>query len=172
VWLISVSAYAAIIGFLALLKGFPFSTIPMRLFAIIFALFTYLMPAPKNTARKMLEQIEGFRLYLAKAEHDSLKRLDIPEKTPQIYKELLPFAVVLDSETQWSDQFTEILAAAKMDTKASQGGWYSGGNYSSMSSFVPAVVSCLASSVVAASTPPGSSSSGGGGGFSGGGAGW
>jgi hypothetical protein len=36
----SVSVYAAIIGILALLKGFPFSAIPMLLFAIIFALFT------------------------------------------------------------------------------------------------------------------------------------
>jgi hypothetical protein len=167
----SVSAYAAIIGILALFKGFPFPVIPVLLFAIIFALFTHLMPAPKHAARKMLDQIEGFRLYLAKAEHDSLKRLDIPEKTPQLYEELLPFAVALDLETQWSDQFTEILAAAKLDPKASHGGWYSGGNYSSMSSFVPAVASGLASSVVAASTPPSSSSSGGGGGFSGGGGG-
>ncbi|MFT4629852.1 MAG: hypothetical protein ACI8PV_000966 [Dinoroseobacter sp.] len=83
------------------------------------------MPAPKHTARKMLDQIEGFRLYLAKAEHDSLKRLDIPEKTSQLYEELLPFAVSLNLETQWSDQFTEILAAAKMDPKASRCGCYS-----------------------------------------------
>ena len=78
----SVSAYAVIIGTLAFFQGFPFPAFPRLLFTIIFALFTYLMPAPKHTARKMLDQIEGFRLYLAKAEHDSLKRLDIPEKTP------------------------------------------------------------------------------------------
>ena len=97
--------------------------------------------------------------------------MDIPEKTPQLYEELLPFAIALDLETQWSDQFTEILAAAKMDPKTSHGGWYSGGDYSSMSNFAPAVASGLASSVVAASTPPSSSSSGGGGGSSGGGGG-
>jgi hypothetical protein len=64
------------------------------------------MLASKKTERKMLDQIEGFRLCLAKAEHVSLKRLEIPEKTPQLYEELLPFAIALDLETQWSDQFT------------------------------------------------------------------
>jgi hypothetical protein len=59
-------------------KGFPFFAISTRFCTIVCGLFTYLMLAPKKTERKMLDQIEGFRLYLAKAEHVSLKRLEIP----------------------------------------------------------------------------------------------
>ncbi|MFT6100956.1 MAG: putative membrane protein [Arenicella sp.] len=102
-----------------------------------------------------------------------MKRLDLPEKTPQLYEELLPFAIALDLETQWSDQFTEVLAAANWDSaeNSNRTHWYSGDNRSSMGSFAPAIAAGLATSVVAASTPPSSSSSGGGGGFSGGGGG-
>ena len=167
----SVAAYGVLLACFLWFKGFSFAGIPILWFSVVFGAFTYLMPAPKKSARKMLDKIEGFRLYLVKAEHDSLKRLDLPEKTPQLYEELLPFAVALELETQWSDQFTEVLAAAKMDPKTTHHAWYSGGDYSSMSSFAPAVASGLATSVVAASTPPSSSSSGGGGGSSGGGGG-
>ena len=154
-----------------------FANTPMAagflVFGVLLGLFTYLMPAPKQTAVAMLDEIEGFKLYLSKAEHDSLKRLDLPEKTPQLYEELLPFAIALDLETQWSDQFTEVLAAANWDSdeNSHRTHWYSGDNRSSMGSFAPAIAAGLATSVVAASTPPSSSSSGGGGGFSGGGGG-
>ncbi|RBP51254.1 DUF2207 domain-containing protein [Arenicella xantha] len=141
-------------------------------FGVLLGLFSYLMPAPKQAAVGTLDQIEGFRLYLSKAEHESLKRLDLPEKTPQLYEELLPFAIALDLETEWSGQFTDVLAAANWDSdKHSQrSAWYAGGSGSSMGSFAPAIAAGLASSVVAASTPPSSSSSSGGG-FSGGGGG-
>lgn len=154
-----------------------FANLPMAagflVFGVVIALFTYLMPAPKQTAVGMLDEIEGFKLYLSKAEHDSLKRLDLPEKTPQLYEALLPFAIALDLETQWSDQFTEVLAAANWDSAENKHRthWYSGDNRSSMGAFAPAIAAGLATSVVAASTPPSSSSSGGGGGFSGGGGG-
>ncbi len=142
-------------------------------YGVLLALFTYLMPAPKQSAVGLLDQIEGFSLYLSKAEHDSLKRLDLPEKTPQLYEELLPFAIALNLETQWSDQFTEVLAAANWDSdkNAHRSSWYVGDSGSSIGSFAPAVAAGLATSVVAASTPPSSSSSGSSGGFSGGGGG-
>jgi uncharacterized membrane protein YgcG len=166
-----------IVGVALAATNLYFANIPMAagflVFGVMLVLFTYLMPAPKQTAVGMLDQIEGFKLYLSKAEHDSLKRLDLPEKTPQLYEELLPFAIALDLETQWSDQFTEVLAAANWDSaeNSNRTHWYSGDNRSSMGSFAPAIAAGLATSVVAASTPPSSSSSGGGGGFSGGGGG-
>jgi len=159
---------------LSFYHGIFLLAIALAAFAVIFGAFAYLMPAPKQEAVKTLDQIEGFRLYLAKAEHDSLKRLSVPEKTPQLYEELLPFAIALDLETQWSDQFTDVLAAANWDSnkKSHHTTWYTSGDSSSISSFAPAIAAGLASSVVSASTPPSSnSSSGGGGGFSGGGGG-
>ena len=79
------------------------------------------LPAPKQAAVGLIDQIEGFKLYLSKAEHDSLRRLDLPQKTLQLYEELLPFAIALDLETAWSDQFTEVLAAANWESDKTSG---------------------------------------------------
>ncbi len=165
--IISLGLAAANFYYESTLMAIGFST-----YGIVLGLFMYLMPAPKEPAVGLLDQIEGFKLYLAKAEHDSLKRLNLPEKTPQLYEELLPYAIALDLETQWSGQFTDVLAAANWDSGSDSGRttWYTGGSVSSIGSFAPAIAAGLASSVMAASTPPSSSSSGGGG-FSGGGGG-
>ena len=177
-WLLFALGVAVLATYLAYSKGITFA-IPMFFFAIVFAVFSYLMPAPKAGGRMMMDQIEGFRLYLSKAEHDSLKRLNLPEKTPQLYEELLPFAIALDLETKWSGQFVDVLAKARQEgnVRKHYHSWYHGDNrFSASDSFAPVLAASLASSVVAASTPPSSSSSSGGssggGGGGGGGGGW
>ncbi|MGH1540050.1 MAG: DUF2207 domain-containing protein [Arenicella sp.] len=177
-WLIFSLSIVALALYLAYSKGVLFAA-PMFFFAIVFAMFSYLMPAPKVAGRMMMDKIEGFRLYLSKAEHDSLQRLTLPEKTPQLYEELLPFAIALDLETHWSGQFVDVLAKARQqgDKGHHYHSWYHGDNrFSAADSLAPALAAGLASSVVAASTPPSSSSSSGGssggGGGGGGGGGW
>lgn len=148
--------------------------LPILFFGILFSIFTYLMPAPKQKGQRLIEQIEGFRLYLAKAEHDSLKRLELPEKTPKLYEQLLPYAIALDLETQWSEQFTDVLTAAEANGEYDRHGssWYRGTrDFSHSNAFASSLAAGLATSVVAASTAPTSSSSSGGGSSGGGGGG-
>jgi Predicted membrane protein (DUF2207) len=135
-------------------------------------LFYHLMSAPTPQGRKVLDQIEGFRMYMRTAEEERLKILNPPEKTPELFERYLPYALALDCENEWNEKFAAVLAAAAA-AGATSPAWYSGSSWSSgnMGSFTDSLGSSLASSAGAASNAPGSSSGSGGGGSSGGGGG-
>jgi uncharacterized membrane protein YgcG len=135
-------------------------------------MFFWLLRAPTPSGRKVLDQIEGFRMYMTTAEEERLKVLNPPEKTPELFERYLPYAMALNCENEWSDKFTAILAAAAAAGAAtSVGSWYHGSNSFGSRDFTDSIGSSLASSISSAATPPGSSSGSGGGGFSGGGGG-
>lgn len=107
--------------------------------------------------------VEGFKLYLNVVEKDRLAFTDAPAKTPQRFSAILPYAIALGVEKQWTKQFEG------MDL-ASQTSWYSGSNMALFST--TAFVSDLNSGFSSAVSSNSSVSSGGGssgGGFSGGG---
>ena len=131
--------------------------------------FFYLLRAPTVPGAKILDQIEGFRMYMTTAEEERLKVLHLPEKTPELFERYLPYAMALDCENQWNTKFTAVLAAAAAAGAAAPL-WYSGHNWNS-GGFSDSMGSSLASSISSASTAPGSSSGSGGGGSSGGGGG-
>jgi uncharacterized membrane protein YgcG len=135
--------------------------------AIVNIVFYKLLPAPTPAGRQILDQIEGFRRYLATAEEKRLNALNPPEKTPELFERFLPYAMALDCENQWNTKFASVLAAAAV-AGATAPIWY-GGTHSGWSSgnFAENLTEGLSSSVSSASTPPGSSS-GSGGGWSGG----
>ena len=134
--------------------------------------FYYLLRAPTVSGRKILDQLEGFRMYMKTAEEERLKILNPPEKTPELFERYLPYALALDCENEWNDKFTAVLAAAAL-AGATSPSWYSGNNWNSgnMGGFTDSLGSSLASSAASASVAPGSSSGSGGGGSSGGGGG-
>ncbi|MFO0994131.1 MAG: DUF2207 domain-containing protein [Hyphomicrobiales bacterium] len=150
---------------------------------ILNALFQYLLRAPTVAGRKLLDQIEGFRMYLSTAEEERLKVLHPPDKTPELFEKFLPYALALDCENEWNAKFATVLAAAAAAGAAAPA-WYSGNHWdaSRPGSFTSSLGSSLASSTAAASVAPGSSSysgggssgggSSGGGGGGGGGGGW
>ncbi len=137
--------------------------------ALLNVLFFWLLKAPTIAGRKLLDQLEGFRMYLTTAEEERLKVLNPPEKTPELFERFLPYALALNCENEWNAKFTAILAAAAIAAPA----WYAGRHWDSgrTTSFTDSLGSTLASSTAAASTAPGSSSGSGGGGSSGGGGG-
>jgi len=157
------------------IDSYYFAYIFISLFMIIFnAMFYFLIQAPTLFGRKLLDQIEGFKLYLATAEQDRLDLMHPPEITPQLFEKYLPYALALGVENRWSKQFHKAMRIHGDEYKNYQPSWYIGHNYSNydFASTATAIGAGLASSVVAASTPPSSNSSGGfGGGFSGGGGG-
>lgn len=81
-------------------------------FGIVNGTFYVLLKAPTLLGRSILDEIEGFRLYLAVAEQARLNLLNPPEKTPELFERFLPFALALDVENEWSEQFTDVLSAA------------------------------------------------------------
>ncbi|MEE4263091.1 MAG: DUF2207 domain-containing protein [Desulfobacteraceae bacterium] len=150
----------------------PLATVTLFVFILINAIFYHLLKAPTLTGRKLMDQIDGFKLYLSVAEKDRLNFLNPPDRTPELFERYLPYALALDVEQEWSEQFATVLA------KAAQSGtyrpaWYSGHNWQSWNTtgFASNLGSSFSGAISSASTAPGSSSGSGGGGSSGGGGG-
>jgi uncharacterized membrane protein YgcG len=140
------------------------------------AVFANVVRAPTDAGRRLLDEIEGLRLYLGVAERDDIARIPGPDAPPlldaQRYETLLPYAVALEVEDAWTRKFTAAAGAAAAAAAAAGMTWYRGNRpISDMGSFSRAVGSSLSSQIASSSSPPGSSSGGGGGGSSGGGGG-
>ncbi|HXC56891.1 MAG TPA: DUF2207 domain-containing protein [Rhizomicrobium sp.] len=138
--------------------------------------FYHLLKAPTLAGAALLDQIDGFKLFLETAEKDRLEMLHPPNVTPEVFEKFLPYAIALDCENQWSRKFEAEAAAAGMGADRGYGYtplWYAGNNFSNLGTagFVSSIGSSLGGAVASASSAPGSSSGGGGGGFSGGGGG-
>ncbi|MHB8788300.1 MAG: DUF2207 domain-containing protein [Desulfobulbaceae bacterium] len=133
-------------------------------------LFYHLLKAPTLQGRSVMDQLEGLKMYLTVAEKDRLNLLNPPEKTPELFERFLPWALALDVEQQWSEQFSDLLAHAGKDGGHSPA-WYSGHGSFSSNSLAASLGSSLAASVSSSSSTPGSSSGSSGGGSSGGGGG-
>jgi len=138
--------------------------------------FMMIMPAPTEKGRKLLDQVEGLKLYLSVAEKQDLARLqkpaaDEPSLTPERFEFLLPFALALEVEEAWTDKFTAAVGQAMTEKTRRNLAWYSGtgATLGSLGGLSKSLSQNLSSSIASAATPPGSS--GGGGGSSGGGGG-
>lgn len=141
-------------------------------------LFISLLKAPTTAGRKVMDEIEGFKMYLQTAERDELRQAGAPEMTTDLYERYLPYALALDVEQEWSEKFADVLTRASMGGEHYAPTWYSGSHWQTVgiSGFATSIGSSITSAISSSSTPPGSSSggsgfSGGGGGSSGGGGG-
>jgi len=145
-------------------------TAPLILIALVIinvAFFQWLK-APTRAGRRIMDALEGFRLYMQIAEKDRLNLLNPPERTPALFERYLPYALALDVEQDWSEQFADVLSAAR-HTETAGPAWYRG--TTSYSNLGNSLGSAFSGAVSSASTAPGSSSGSGGGGSSGGGGG-
>ncbi|MGE4535704.1 MAG: DUF2207 domain-containing protein [Desulfovibrio sp.] len=135
------------------------------------AVFWQLLKAPTPEGRRVMDAIEGFRLYLAVGEKERLELLHPPERTVELFERYLPYALALGVENAWAAQFKDALARAEAAGTAPA--WYVGHSWSSFGSsdFTSGFADGFSSAISAASTAPGSSSGSGGGGSSGGGGG-
>jgi hypothetical protein len=154
-------------------------------FAALNGIFIYLLKAPTVLGRKIMDQLDGLRLYLQTAESDRLNT-NAPEITTDRFETLLPYAVALDVEKPWAHAFEAALRRAHPDDadpmRSYQPGWYGGGsggwssgNFSNaMAATVGSVSGAFAAAVPASSGSSGFSGGGGsgGGGGGGGGGGW
>ena len=141
-------------------------------YAVLVAVFYYLLPAPTLEGRRLLDALEGYRDYLQLAERDALAlAADAPAMSIALYERHLPFAMALGVEDKWSARFSEALASGLIDPaqRDYQPSWYhSRSSYSSPQALSGALAAGLASATALASSPPSSSSSDGGGSSGGG----
>ncbi len=77
----------------------------------ITVLFAFLMRAPTEAGRKLMDQIDGFLMYMNTAEKNRLNIDKEPPMTIKRFEALLPFAIALGVERPWSDRFNAALAA-------------------------------------------------------------
>ncbi len=139
----------------------------------VVVLFAWLLKAPTAHGRRLLDQLEGFRLYLDVAEKEDLDLRNPPQRTPELFEAYLPFALALDVEQPWAEQFADVFERLRRESGSSyRPHWYGGRwNGSDPAAMARAVGGSLNSAIASAATPPGSSSGSGGGGSSGGGGG-
>lgn len=150
---------------------------------LINALFFFLMGAPTPLGRRLMDGIEGLRIYMTLAEKDRMNMAGAPTMSPQHFETLLPYAVALGVEKPWTKTFDTWLASAAAGAAAAtyQPAWYHGSNAGGFGNRIGGFSSSMASTIASTiPAPPKSSSSGfssgggssGGGGGGGGGGGW
>lgn len=138
-------------------------------------LFMYLMPAPTRRGQEVRTHLEGFRLYMQKAEQLQLNSVEIgseapPPMTVERYETFLPYAVALGVEKPWTKHFERLIPEEAKDYSP---GWTNmqAARFGSAGSMTRSMVSGISSGVATSLPQSSSSSGGGGGGFSGGGGG-
>jgi uncharacterized membrane protein YgcG len=150
----------------------PAVLVVLALIALLHVVFYYLLKAPTGQGRRLLDKIEGFRMYLEVAEKDELRLRNPPEKTPELFEMFLPYALALGVEQAWAKKFAAVFERLAAQGHAYEPRWYAGSHGpENVGRFTKAVGSSLNSAIASAAVAPGSSSGGGGGGFSGGGGG-
>jgi hypothetical protein len=153
---------------------------------ILNLVFLYLLKAPTVEGRKLLDGIEGFKMFLSATESDKLLRVESPTKTPELFEKFLPYAVALGVEQKWANSFSHLLGSVMQGASSQHHGyspaWYHGQSFTNIGGFSSGFATSFGTALSSSSTPPGSSSgdsggssgggSSGGGGGGGGGGGW
>ncbi|MDF2366656.1 DUF2207 domain-containing protein [Sneathiella sp.] len=154
----------------------PAAAIVFLLIQIVNLVFYHLLKAPTLLGRKMLDRFAGFADFLSVTEKDRMNFFNPPERTPELFEKFLPFAVALDVENAWAEQFSNSFANAH-EAPAQMTGyrptWYHGRHFNptNLGEFSTSLGRGFTSAISSAATAPGSSSGSSGGGSSGGGGG-
>ena len=151
---------------------FPIFIVPFVLIIILSIAFAFIMKAPSKKGRELMDKLDGFKMYLEVAEQDELNLRHPPDKTPELFEHYLPFAIALNVEQAWAEQFTSVFAALSASNTEYHPAWYLGDFDSNhLNVFTLDVSSSFTSTISSASIDPTVSSGSGGGGSSGGGGG-
>ena len=82
--------------------------------AALNVIFMYLLPAPTQKGQQIRTEIEGFKLYMEKAEKLQLNAVEVgldapPPMTTERYERFLPYAVALGVEKPWTEHFERLI---------------------------------------------------------------
>lgn len=123
-----------------------------------------LLRMPTAQGWRVLDELNGFRRFLAGAETSS--GVGQAGSAAKDFARFLPFAVALDIERKWGRQFSAM--DGKADAAATFDAFDGSTHIGSSDGLAIALGAALTSAIASSSTPPGSDGGGGGGGDSGG----
>jgi len=165
------SSAIIIIGFLLLQSETNF---PLALFLLLMGIYWLLLNLcySKQTllGSQTKNHLKGLKLYLGVAEKDRLEFHNAPEKTPELFDKLLPWATMLGVEKKWQTQFQDIQMPPRP--------WYVGSNVGdnlalgALMCDISSLSHDLNSGFASGTSASGGGGSAGGGGGGGGGGGW
>ncbi|HEX7608413.1 MAG TPA: DUF2207 domain-containing protein [Candidatus Cryosericum sp.] len=144
--------------------------------AVMAAVFGSTLKSYTQQGRKLVDEVAGFKMYLSVTEKDRMNLLNPPERTPEMFEKFLPYALALDVEQRWSEQFASVFARMAAEGRPYAPVWYHGMYWNPVNpaAFASSVGNGFSNAISASAVAPGSKSGfggGGGGGFSGGGGG-
>src|SRR3989344_5495368 len=115
----------ALIGVPMVMLGFflggffgTIGTLSLAVSGAILVIFGYIIPARTKKGVEAKENILGLKLYMSVAEARRLEFHNAPEKKPEVFEKLLPYAMALGVEKEWAKQFEGI--------DNTQPSWYQG----------------------------------------------
>lgn len=107
IWYAVFGALVAFVGFLS----FAFSVVQaagLMISGILIIFFGRIMPRKTERGVAAYEHILGLKEYLSVAEKDRMEYHYAPEKNPELFEKLLPYAMALGVEERWAKQFEGI----------------------------------------------------------------
>jgi len=83
--------------------------IAVALCGLVVLAFSPIMPRKTRKGVRALEEVLGLAEYIRRAEVDRLEYHDAPERNPQLFGKLLPYAIALNLTSIWTKQFEGLL---------------------------------------------------------------
>lgn len=77
----------------------------------VYMFFGHFMPKKTIRGVHATEHILGLKRYITVAEKERIAFHNAPHKDPELFEKLLPYAMVLGVDKQWTDQFADIYTA-------------------------------------------------------------
>jgi uncharacterized membrane protein YgcG len=74
---------------------------------------------------KINAEIAGFKMYMETAEEHRLNILNPPDRTPELFEKLFPYAMALGVDNKWCQKFDSVLKQFNYTPQ-----WYGGGGLS------------------------------------------
>ncbi len=84
--------------------GWPVIAVAIAMAALDVS-FLHFMRTPTQEGRKLLDQLEGFRLFLKEVEQLPMNQSEAPHEHVGVYEKFLPYAVALEVEQAWCNRF-------------------------------------------------------------------
>jgi hypothetical protein len=104
VWLSAIAAFG--FGLLAALTSPRFAVIVIAC-ELQIVMFRHILYGPTAKGRECLRDCRGFREFLSRADRDRLNRLNEAGETPTSFDRYSAYAVALDVEQAWGEEFAE-----------------------------------------------------------------
>ncbi|MEQ1677422.1 MAG: DUF2207 domain-containing protein, partial [Chitinophagaceae bacterium] len=122
--------------------------------SMILRVFSKLLTAYSPEGRKLMDKIEGFRMFLSTADEKRFDMMNPPEKSLELFEKYLPFAIALGCEVEWGQKFEDIINTAYLGGTGTSS--FSQSFTRDNKSFSSSFASSFSGAISSASSPPSS----------------